>query len=148
MTANPQFSDQPGRDSEGFLISSISKFPPVSGENLYFPLLGSLVTKVALPSGSGKGPDTYVVDLSQYSSSDVRLVALYATGTVTHTADVSFSNDGQAGNVHTPVNLWTAVAGNRSAAIPKNDRFAHITITQVTGTAESVHYYTEGREIA
>ncbi len=52
------------------------------GNLLYAPLIGTLTTYAALPSGSGKGADTYVVDLSLFGASNIYLVALYTTGTV------------------------------------------------------------------
>ena len=135
---------------EQIAMSGVELTGGQAGDNLYSGIIGTLATKVALPSGAGKGPDTYVVDLSKFGSANIYLVALYATGTVTHTADIQYSNDGQSANAHpaTAESLWAATAGNLEAAITKKDRYAHITVEQVTGTAELVHYYVVGREIA
>ena len=118
-----------------------------SGKVLTSVVIGTVNTKASLPDGAGLGPSTFVIDLSKYSSSNIRLVVL--TAATNHGATVQFSNDGSASNVHpaTADTLLSAANGNDSAPISKKDNFAHITLTQ-SGTAQPVYAYVVGREMA
>ena len=119
----------------------------VGGDALKSPFIGTVNTRVSLPSGAGLGPDTFVVDLERYSSSGIQLVVL--TGAADHSVSIQYSNDGQAANIHpaTPETLIANANGSISSQVTKKDRFLHITLSQV-GAASTVYAYVTGREVA
>ncbi len=140
---------QKGTNGEGHIRIKANDVQQPSGTPLYTPLIGANGTLVALTNGAAKGPDSFIVDLSLFGASSIYLVVITATGTITHTADVQYSQDGTATYLHptTADALWGATAGNLEAAIPKKDKFAHIILEQIGATAEDVWAYVVGREV-
>lgn len=130
------------RDTSGAAVDMTHPARAALHDDIY----GDAVTKVALVAGSGKGPDTFIVDVTDFGQ--IFLGAIMETGTVTHTAGISWSSDGVAANVFADSDAWTAQAGNQIAVLTKKGNFLHLTFTEVTGTAETVWLYVEGREQA
>ncbi|MCK4500843.1 hypothetical protein KAU11_10110 [Candidatus Babeliales bacterium] len=105
--------------------------------------------KDALPDGAGKGASTFIVDCRQYGLGRCVLGVLMATGAVTHTASVSWSATGLAADAgQADADEWAAQTGNQQSILDIKDNYAHITLTQITGTAEDIYAYLSGRELA
>jgi len=111
---------------------------------------GSLAYLSNSDNGTNKGPDVFPVDLSLFGSSDIYIVVICETGTVTTTVTVQYSNDLTGSYLHptTPDPLLAEAAGNREVLLPKKDLFAHISVEQNTGSPEKMWVYVVGRELA
>ena len=117
----------------------------VYGDAVSDNVWGDPLTKVALPSGAGAGPDTFVVDLRKYGGTPY-LVLIPTAGVNTHTAAVAWSKDGVSGTTHGSATLWSAQTGNQSEALTKKDNFAHITLS--CSASEALFCYVVGRKLA
>ncbi len=118
------------------------------GDNLYLPLLGTLVTYADIPSAVASST-TYIVDLAQFGSANIWVVGL-TDGTEAYNVAIQYSQDGQAANAHTAaVEVIATSTVNNSGQITKKDRWAHIAVTQEGAAAkDSYHFYISGRELS
>ena len=129
-------------------VAEVSNFN-VSGNETRIDVWGLNGSLSALTAGTGKGPDTFIVDVSEYATGRCFINAVLETGTIEHTVTVGWSEDGVAGNVHdSGTSVWSAQTDNQGAVLTILDNFAHITVSQGAGTAEDMWIYINGREIA